>query len=111
MARHEVDAVLEALFFAPNLRMLQLVVHGFALSPEHMYVLGMLPLARLRLDSPSFQPGLAATGRSTCGHITNEGIRALTDSICRRRAADAGDSQDGLLAPQPTYLDLPIGMP
>ena len=67
------------------------------LNCEHMYLIGMMNLCELRLDSHSFkQQPLNRVGLS---HIDNEGVKALVDSICARSLTQKGK-------PVPSFIPL-----
>lgn len=82
------DRCLAGLLTAPALRVLELRPKSFMLNCEHMYIIGMMNLCELRLDSHSFkQQPLNRVGLS---HIDNEGVKALVDSICSRTLTQPG---------------------
>lgn len=82
------DRCLAGLLTAPTLRILELRPKSFMLNCDHMYLIGMMNLCELRLDSHSFkQQSLNRVGLS---HIDNEGVKALVDSICARSLTQKG---------------------
>jgi hypothetical protein len=89
-SRAHLEGALWPLTSLPRLRALELVTGNLQLAPEQLRVLGMLPLAELRLDSYAYKqrPGLP---RPQFSHLDNEGVRVLVDAICARmRTAAAG---------------------
>ncbi len=55
-----------------------------------MYLVGMMNLCELRLDSHSFKQ--QPLNRAGLSHIDNEGVKALVDSICARSLTQKGNS-------------------
>ncbi|CAL5219983.1 g1921 [Coccomyxa viridis] len=94
-----VNEALLCLLAAPKLHTLELTPRNMTLAPEHMHVLGMLPLTELRLNSYLYsqQP---AINRASQSHIDNDGVRALVDAICQRCSARPG------FQPKPFKLSL-----
>ena len=82
------DKCLAGLLTAPNLRALELRPKSFTPNCDHMYLIGMMNLCELRLDSHSFQQQCLT--RAGLSHIDNEGVRALVDSICARSLTQKG---------------------
>lgn len=78
------------LLTAPSLRVLELQPKSFMLSCDHMYLIGMMNLCELRLDSHSFKQ--QPLNRAGLSHIDNEGVKALVDSICARSLTQKGES-------------------
>ncbi|KXZ52391.1 hypothetical protein GPECTOR_9g435 [Gonium pectorale] len=79
----DLDEALAALMSIRELKQLELIVRNFVLTADELRVIGMLPVADLRLDSYVYkqQPTLS---RSSYSHVDNEGVKALVDGICTR---------------------------
>ncbi|KAG2451623.1 hypothetical protein HYH02_003404 [Chlamydomonas schloesseri] len=81
--KSDLDEALAALMSIKELKQLELIVRNFVLTADELRVIGMLPVADLRLDSYVYkqQPTLS---RSSYSHVDNEGVKALVDGICTR---------------------------
>ncbi|KAG2488990.1 hypothetical protein HYH03_012430 [Edaphochlamys debaryana] len=88
----DLDEALAALMTIRELKQLELIVRNFVLTADELRVIGMLPVADLRLDSYVYkqQPTLS---RSSYSHVDNEGVKALVDGICHRwnQAGNTGE--------------------
>ena len=84
----QVQVVVTGLLTAPSLRVLEIQPKSFMLNCEHMYLIGMMNLCELRLDSHSFKQ--QPLNRAGLSHVDNEGVKALVDSICARALTQKG---------------------
>ncbi|PNH00829.1 hypothetical protein TSOC_013322 [Tetrabaena socialis] len=88
--KSDLDEALASLMSIKELKHLELIVRNFVLTADELRVIGMLPVADLRLDSYVYkqQPTLS---RSSYSHVDNEGVKALVDGICTRWCSHNAD--------------------